>query len=365
MSGVRKRARKVDKLAWRWFTRVLFALFVVCSATAVVADEFQSSLRVRILQKFHPQAVIIHELGDQSRLLRFDSSAVFPQQLHFEKGFHLTIPGQDIERDYSGQLLLERKGDELLLINIVALEDYVTSVVLSEMGWQAKESMRAQAVLARTRALSHRKPKALYDFADLTSEQVYKGLFRQSRQTKKVLQATSGQVLKYQGRLAKVYYYGKCGERIYAKREIWGGEEVAYLKAQPLPYMLSEYEISSWHCKLPYKEVNAVFQQSGEVSYHISRKEGVLGIYVGENWLSIDDFRITVNRKLGWNKLKSNSFEFELKDGYFHFKGRGFGHLVGMCQQGSVRMAQKGLGYHDILQYFYPGTLVGRIDRAG
>lgn len=342
-------------------------LFSVCADTAAIAAESQDLLRVRVLQKYQSETVMVYDLENKTRILTIDRSTPFPQRFHFEKGFRISMPRQKIERDYSGQLLLERQGEELLLINVVQLEDYVTSVVLSEMGWQAKEALRAQAIVARTRAIKHRKPAALYDFADLTSEQVYKGLFSQTHKTKQILQPTFGKVLKYQGQLAQVYYYGKCGERMYSKREIWGGEEIAYLKTKPLPYLLSSAEISTWQCKLSYQAVNALFQQEDSMGYinhkySMNSKRGVLGVDVGGKWLAIDDFRIKINRKLGWNKLKSNSFEFDLKNGYFHFKGSGFGHLVGMCQQGSVSMAKMGLSYHDILQYFYPGTLVRLYD---
>ncbi|MCH9651839.1 MAG: SpoIID/LytB domain-containing protein [Deltaproteobacteria bacterium] len=38
------------------------------------------------------------------------------------------------------------------------------------------------------------------------------------------------------------------------------------------------------------------------------------------------------------------------------FRGRGWGHGVGMCQEGAFGMAQRGHSYQEILSHYYPGT---------
>ncbi|MDX1631592.1 MAG: SpoIID/LytB domain-containing protein [Thermoanaerobaculia bacterium] len=43
------------------------------------------------------------------------------------------------------------------------------------------------------------------------------------------------------------------------------------------------------------------------------------------------------------------------------FTGRGWGHGVGLCQIGSVGMAQRGHDYRSILSHYYPGAILGRI----
>ena len=60
-------------------------------------------------------------------------------------------------------------------------------------------------------------------------------------------------------------------------------------------------------------------------------------------------------------KLRSTSFTIEQHPEHVHFKGRGFGHGVGLCQEGAIHMAELGFAYPDILHTYY--TDVHLIDR--
>jgi stage II sporulation protein D len=68
------------------------------------------------------------------------------------------------------------------------------------------------------------------------------------------------------------------------------------------------------------------------------------------------DFKIIVGRALGWNLLKSSRFEVERVGANFVFRGSGFGHGLGLCQEGAHVMASSGIGYRQILARYFPGT---------
>jgi hypothetical protein len=72
------------------------------------------------------------------------------------------------------------------------------------------------------------------------------------------------------------------------------------------------------------------------------------------------DFKIIVGRKLGWNLLKSSRFEIARSGSNFIFRGSGFGHGLGLCQEGAHVMAQRGVNYRQILAKYFPGTSVSR-----
>ena len=65
-----------------------------------------------------------------------------------------------------------------------------------------------------------------------------------------------------------------------------------------------------------------------------------------------------VGRALGWNVLKSSRFEVTRAGSDFVFRGRGFGHGLGLCQVGAHEMARRGLPYRRILEHYFPGTTV-------
>jgi stage II sporulation protein D len=70
------------------------------------------------------------------------------------------------------------------------------------------------------------------------------------------------------------------------------------------------------------------------------------------------DFKIIVGRALGWNVLKSSRFEIARSGSNFVFRGSGFGHGLGLCQEGAHVMAARGASYDKILEKYYPGTVV-------
>ena len=72
------------------------------------------------------------------------------------------------------------------------------------------------------------------------------------------------------------------------------------------------------------------------------------------------DFKIIVGRVLGWNVLKSSRFEIARSGSNFVFRGSGFGHGLGLCQEGAHVMAARGSSYERILEKYFPGTSVNK-----
>jgi stage II sporulation protein D len=70
------------------------------------------------------------------------------------------------------------------------------------------------------------------------------------------------------------------------------------------------------------------------------------------------DFKIIVGRALGWNLLKSSRFELTHSGSNFIFRGSGFGHGLGLCQEGAHVMAARGANYRQILAKYFPTTSV-------
>jgi hypothetical protein len=77
------------------------------------------------------------------------------------------------------------------------------------------------------------------------------------------------------------------------------------------------------------------------------------------------DLKIIVGRALGWNVLKSSRFEVTRAGSNFIFRGSGFGHGLGLCQEGAHVLAQHGTPYRQILAYYFPGTSVGQLPEQG
>ena len=179
-----------------------------------------------------------------------------------------------------------------------------------------------------------------------------------------MLSATHGVVLEYRGEPIDAVYHAQCAERVYAAHEIWGGKPHPYLNAVELPESLTIDKSRQWSRRLSRTQVDPLFrldpQQRPE--YRLEHRGGQLGVRVvpGE-WWGIDSFRLTIERALGWNTLRSNRFTITTQGDDLLFDGLGFGHLVGLCQRQAAQLARKGWGYEEILHLFYPNTRLWRI----
>jgi len=71
--------------------------------------------------------------------------------------------------------------------------------------------------------------------------------------------------------------------------------------------------------------------------------------------ISGQDFRVAVGRTLGWQHVKSTSFDLRKTDNAYRFSGHGSGHGVGLCVIGSARLAERGVGAEEILARYFPG----------
>jgi len=68
-----------------------------------------------------------------------------------------------------------------------------------------------------------------------------------------------------------------------------------------------------------------------------------------------------LRRALGTSMIKSTKITRIAKvNGGYSFSGRGWGHGVGMCQDGARRMANRGASYRKILGHYYPGAKIAK-----
>src|SRR5260370_15996394 len=150
-------------------------------------------LQVQILVLLHPQRAVVWPEGVEAQVGRRYGGS----------GFEIEVPGLP-RRAYRGALLVEDGGTELRLINEVELEDYVASVVGSELDAAPPEAQKALAIAARTFALYlHVRNQPL---CDTTHCQFYKG------KSAEVRTGTAGQVLLSEGAVAFVQYSAAGGK---------------------------------------------------------------------------------------------------------------------------------------------------------
>jgi stage II sporulation protein D len=135
---------------------------------------------------------------------------------------------------YHGNLELRpSQGGGLTAVNALSLDEYVQGVVPGEMPslWHP-EALRAQAVAARSYALVTDRGGDVFDQYPDTRSQVYRGVTGEAASTNAAVQATAGEVVKYQGTVAVTYFFSTSGGQTENVENVWYG-------SAPVPYLRS------------------------------------------------------------------------------------------------------------------------------
>jgi len=157
--------------------------------------------------------------------------AALPGPLLFQPG----AAALGLKHRYRGSIQVDVVAGKLRAINMVGLEQYLYGVVPSEMPftWHP-EALKAQAVVARSYALATRRTGA-FDLYPDTRDQVYLGIEHEKPSTTAAVNATAGQVVLYQGAVAKTYFFSTSGGRTASAEDVWG-KPIPYLVSVPDPY---------------------------------------------------------------------------------------------------------------------------------
>jgi stage II sporulation protein D len=125
----------------------------------------------------------------------------------------------------------------LNVINAVPLDQYVKGVIPNESpsSWP-QAALRAQALAARSYALSAQVGGNGFDLYDTVSSQVYEGLDSETAATNLAAEATRGEVVMYGGKIAETYFSACSGGHTESVQNVFFGPPVPYLVGVPDPY---------------------------------------------------------------------------------------------------------------------------------
>jgi stage II sporulation protein D len=258
----------------------------------------------------------------------------------------------------------------------MSLEDYVLGVVATEGSIEAEPSARkALAVTVRTYALKylHRHASEGYDFCTTTHCQRFVPVNRADVR-EAILNAvteTTGEVLRDgDNQLVESYFGASCGGMTADIHTLWGVAPKSYLRGTRDEYC-ADMPHSSWTDVIPAEKLAGALRsdERSNVGARVDQirvlKKDATGRaelieLMGERRRTLRgwDFKIIVGRALGWNLLKSSRFEVRREGADFVFRGSGFGHGLGLCQEGAHVMASSGADYRRILARYFPGTSV-------
>jgi stage II sporulation protein D len=261
----------------------------------------------------------------------------------------------------------------------MSLEDYVLGVVAAEGSTETEpEALKALAVASRTYALKNigRHSADGFDFCTTTHCQRFRSIHSDSNSDVssaafQAVQLTKGEVLLDAGnQVADSYFSASCGGATANMTSLWGAKAPPYLRGVADEYCATDAH-HNWTDVISEKQLLKALQTDPRTNVgdrlagvrvlrqDTSGRAEILSIE-GERRLTVKgwDFKIIVGRALGWNLLKSSRFEIARSGSNFVFRGSGFGHGLGLCQEGAHVMAARGANYRKILGKYFPGTTV-------
>jgi stage II sporulation protein D len=271
------------------------------------------------------------------------------------------------DRFYRGSLraLVNDEG-RLMLVNEVPLESYVAGVLGAEMPLDyPRAALEAQAVAARTYALYEIRQAEIDGRAELwhvlddTRSQVYSGTLRETEKARSVVDATRGVALLAGGHLFCAYFHSTCGGHTEPAQLFFDVPGMAPLSGRPCPYC-EKGKWSRWEVEISKQDLCARLAVKDVSRLRIGEKApGIHALRVdagGRSWNGVE-FRL----KVGPNVLPSTAFDVEDRGASYVFRGKGYGHGVGLCQVGCKGMAELGYEATEILRYYYPSAEVLKV----
>jgi len=282
----------------------------------------------------------------------------------------LTVNG----RRYRGELLVRRHGaGALSVVNLVPIERYLWGVLGSETyaGWPAA-ALEAQAIVSRTYTLwrmadRRRQP---FDLHGTVADQSYLGVAKEDPRLTSAVDRTAGVVLLYQMKLFRCYYHSTCGGHTDAVENYFPDPPLLPLSGVRCGYCEGSKHYRWTRELAKAKLCQALRERGGLALARLASLEVTSRTKAGRvRELAVegpDGARLVMaggkfRHIVGARVLPSTFFEVRDLGERCEFRGRGWGHGVGLCQWGAKGMADSGFGAADILRHYYTGATLQRV----
>ena len=269
------------------------------------------------------------------------------------------------QKRYAGKLNIFIGDKNISVVNIIGVENYLSSVVGSEMPTKwPMEALEAQAIASRTYALKQ-KGNSVFDIDSTNKNQVYNGLESRTFKTKKAVRATRSLVLVYKNKLINALFHSSSAGMTENSKDVWKNE---------FPYLSSVKDFDKknpkfrWQKKFSNQELVNLFPKIGGIKnieiLNITKTGRVKNVRLDGAYGSDQISGVDLRTKLGLNStfvrfklIKEQSTKLTTKKGLIVF-GQGSGHGVGMSQWGAKYMASRGQKAERILKHFYRGVQI-------
>lgn len=264
------------------------------------------------------------------------------------------------QRTYEGNLIVSvNKSNKLLIINDVEFETYIAGVVQSEIYGDQTDIFRVQAIISRTWAMKNiNKHKADgYNFCDQVHCQAYLNRCVRPDIMLGTMQSAGMTIVDADGNLIDTPFHSNSGGQTANSEDVW---------RSALPYLRSVPDTFSY--RMRQSEWVKVVTEDKWLNYFASKhKLDIHNDSIRKELLSFA--QPTRKVRICGVPLTRIRTDFQLKSTFFSIlydaashrvtiSGHGFGHGVGLSQEGTIRMVHLGYTYDSIIHHYYTGSRI-------
>ena len=322
------------------------------------------------------------------------------------------------DQTFAGTLKFIAANGKVTAVNVIGVEDYLLSVISSEMRASASlEFLKAHAVISRSWLLAQmekrrqldsgsngffsfikkddeiirwydREDHTIFDVCADDHCQRYQGITKQtSAAVEQAISETRGQILTYEGEICDARFSKCCGGQTEEFQYCWEDTPKPYLISFHDPYcnttdrhilsqVLNDYDQETpdfyrWTVEYTQDQLTELVcrklkEDFGVITDLIPLERGKSGriwklkIVGTKKTLTIGK-ELEIRRALSETHLLSSAFDVERHGDRFVLHGRGWGHGVGLCQIGAAVMGEQGKTYDEILLFYYRGAQIQKL----
>ena len=268
-------------------------------------------------------------------------------------------------RSYNGDFEILVINGFIKIINNIEMDLYLKGVLESESGLgRPIEFYKVQSIISRTYALKYlaKHKKENYNLCDRVHCQVYLSKGKFDRLIDSAISTTTGIIMLDNNKiLAPTFFHANCGGQTSETDLIWK-EKIPFLKSIQDTFCTKTKQ-ANWQKTIPLKKWTDFLVKKYKFPISDSISMQLMKNFNQPNRLSfyLDPiYKIPLNELRDEFKLKSTFFSAEIINENILLQGRGFGHGVGLCQEGAINMAKLGYKHEQILNHYFNGMYLNK-----
>jgi stage II sporulation protein D len=283
-----------------------------------------------------------------------------------DASFSLRINGRaPVRQFYSGDLQCFSDLGKMVFINTTDIEKYISGVVMAEGGpGRNLEYFKTQAIIARTYLYKYfdKHLSDRYNVCDDIHCQAFNGLSADTLLTNAALETHGLVILGKDSTLIAAAFSSNCGGETSSAEDVWLSGQ-PYLKSVMDPYCVTSRN-ATWRKSINRSEWISYLKKSGYSGPESDSTDLSFAQLTRLPEYKSGSFTIPLTKIRSDLNLRSTFFSVGLEGDSVILRGRGYGHGVGLCQEGAMTMALKGFRYPAIIDFYYSGVRISDIKDA-